>query len=131
MKSREHRAPKTSKQITFGDDQGNVFPPKSRPIKSINVNAKMLIEPAQSTALTPSTNGVLGLCTSRKKSNKTNVTPQQGRLIHQHHLQVARSVKTPPRIGPRAPAMAQIASQNPKYNVRRLKPVSKCVSTRE
>ena len=45
-------------------------------------------------------------------------TPQQGRLIHQHQRHVARSVRTPPRIGPSAPAIAQMPSQNPRKSER-------------
>ena len=48
----------------------------------------------------------------------TKATPQQGRLIHQHQRHVARSVRTPPRMGPSAPAIAQMPSQNPRKSER-------------
>jgi len=88
MKKKVMKHPKMIKQMTVGDFQGKVVPPKSRPSSSITVRPRIERLPAQSMAFRPSKNGVLGLWTSRKRSNSMNVTKQTGRFIQKHHLQL-------------------------------------------
>lgn len=83
-KSTDMNAPKTIRQITFGDDQGKITPPKSSPSKSISVRPRMHRLPRKSIALSPSTTFVLGLWTSRKKRSRKKVSPEIGRLIQKH-----------------------------------------------
>ena len=114
MKKTDMTAPNTIKQMTLGEFQGNVTPPKSRPRRTIKVSPMMLMLPSQSIALTPSISDVFGLCTSRNSWSKTKATPATGRLIHQHQRQDTSWVRAPPSTGPAPPAAAQTNSQNPR-----------------
>jgi hypothetical protein len=118
MKSREHRAPKIIRQITCGDFQANVAPPKSNPSSNMSVSPSTEALPNQSMALNPSIIFVLGLCTSKKKTRRTNVMPEIGRLIQKVHLQVTYCEKAPPSNGPTPPAKAHITSIKPRYRLR-------------
>lgn len=109
--------PNTTKQTTFGLLQGNTAPPKSNPTRNNRVIARIEKVPNQSMTFRPSPNFVRGLCTS-KRSNRTKVTPEIGRLIQKHHRQVLNSAKAPPISGPADPARAHTNPAYPKYNDR-------------
>lgn len=89
------------------------MPPNSRPKRNINVPPMIRNTPAQSMLRIPAMNGVLGDSILRKKKSATNETPPTGRFSQKHHLQVTLVVKAPPIMGPRAPAIAQIAPKIP------------------
>jgi hypothetical protein len=84
MKRPPITTPKTMRQMTFGDDQGKMTPPKSRPRSSMRVSPRTHKLPKKSIALRPSTTFVLGLCTSRKNKRRKKVVPEMGRLIQKH-----------------------------------------------
>ena len=71
--------PKTIRQMTVGEFQGKEMPPKLRPSRSITVRPRIVRLPNQSMAFMPSMIPVLGLCTSRKKSNSVNAVPETGK----------------------------------------------------
>jgi hypothetical protein len=73
--------PNTIKQMTFGLFQGNIVPPKSSPIRSRVVIARIESVPLQPMVLRPSPSFVRGLLTSRKRSKRPNVMPHKGTLI--------------------------------------------------
>jgi hypothetical protein len=79
------RVPNTIKQTTFGLSQGNITPTNSSPKRSKRVIARIETVPNRSTALKPSPSFVRGLCRSRKRSKRTKVVPDIGRLIQKHH----------------------------------------------
>jgi hypothetical protein len=72
--------PNRIKQMTFGLFQGNIVPPKSSPIRSRVVIAKIESVPYQSMALRPSPSFVHGLLTSRKskRPNERDATAGDG-----------------------------------------------------
>lgn len=115
--------PNTIKQMTFGLFQGNIAPPKSNPRRSSTVTARIESVPNQSTALMPSPSFVRGLCTSSKRSKRTNAIPQTGRLIQKHHRQFTSCVNAPPIRGPADPATAHTIPSKPmnKDRFRKLK----------
>jgi hypothetical protein len=94
------RRPKTMRQMTRGEFQGNVSPPKSRPSRSIRTRPRMDIPPNQSTAFRPSRILVRGLCTSRKMRRIRKARAQKGRLMYQIQRQETSWVNVPPRMGP-------------------------------
>jgi len=100
MKNTEIKAPKITRQRTSGDFQGKVAPPNCNPRRIISVIPRMERLPNQSTALSPSNTGVLGLCTSRNTRRRRNVIPVNGRLIQNAHRQLRCSVSKPPTTGP-------------------------------
>ena len=110
--------PNRIKQMTFGLFQGNIDPPKSSPKRSRRIIVRIERVPNQSMALRPSPSFVRGLCTSRKKSNRTNVIPHMGTLIQKHQRQLWNCVKAPPISGPVDPARAHTNPLKPKYNDR-------------
>ena len=93
-------APKTIRQITVGEFQGNVTPPKLSPSSSIRVRPRMNKLPSQSMAPRPSTTLVLGLCTSRNTTRSMKAVPDMGRLTQKFQRHDRYCEKTPPRIGP-------------------------------
>ena len=80
--STEHATPTVIKTSTVGEVQSNDSPPMFRPSKVIRVTASSARLPSQSTALSPAQTGVLGLCTSRKRSRMTKLRPQIGRFMY-------------------------------------------------
>lgn len=108
--------------MTFGESQGKVAPPKFSPNSTMTIRPMRETLPAQSTALTPSTNLVLGLWTSRKSSRRAKATPQTGRFIQNIHLHDRYVEKIPPRTGPRPPATAQVTCRSPRKSGRVLQP---------
>jgi hypothetical protein len=84
--------PKTIRQITFGDDHGNITPPKSRPRSNMRVSPRMHRLPKKSMAMIPSTTFVLGLWTSRKKRSRTKAVPEIGRLTQKHPVRISQFI---------------------------------------
>jgi hypothetical protein len=103
--------------ITVGLFHANSVPPKSSPSNNITISPRIVRVPNQSTALIPTTRGVRGLCTSRKKRSSRKAVPEMGRLIQNIQRQEMNSVKTPPRSGPLAPATAQMKPRRPIYRL--------------
>lgn len=124
IKSIDIKHPKIIKQMTLGESQGNVVPPKFRPRSNMTVSPNMERLPNQSIARTPSCSLVRGLWTSRKRSRSRKAKPEKGRLIQKIHRQDRSCASTPPRTGPTPPAMAQIHSQSPRKRARLLCSVS-------
>lgn len=120
MKNRDMAEPKTIRQMTMGEFQGKVAPPKSRPSRIIISRPSIEALPNQSTAFMPSVSFVLGLCTSKNSNSKRKAIPAIGKLIQKHHRHERSSVKAPPSTGPIPPAMAHKTSDNPKKRARRL-----------
>ena len=118
------RTPNTMRQMTFGEFQGNVSPPKSRPSNVMSVTPSMVTVPNQSIAFIPSQIWVFGLWTSKNSRIIRKANPASGRLIYQIHLQETFSARAPPRIGPMAPAVAHTHSRVPRTRLRRLHNVS-------
>lgn len=98
--------PTTMRQMTLGESQGKVVPPKLSPSNTITMRPTIDTQPAQSMNLIPSENFVLGLCTSRNRNRRRNAGPHTGKLIQKIHLHDKSWVKAPPRTGPRPPATA-------------------------
>lgn len=111
--------PKMIKQMTVGELQGNVTPPKSKPIRIISVTPTIAKVPNQSKALNPSRMPVRGLCTSSRKNSVPNETAQIGRFTQKHHRQLAYCVNAPPSNGPTPPASPQQTFVRPRNIVRR------------
>ena len=124
MKMPTNSTPKTIRQTTFGEFQGNVSPPKSRPSKVMRVTPSIVTVPNQSIAFIPSHILVLGLWTSKNSKIIRKAKPAKGRLIYQIHLQDTSSARAPPKTGPMAPAVAQTHSSDPRTRLRRLRNVS-------
>lgn len=114
MKRTDMKQPNTMRQITVGEFQGNIAPPKLRPRSSMSTKLSTQRMPNQSMALSPSIAPVLGLCTSRNISRRRNVVPHMGRLIQKFQRQETSSVKAPPTTGPPPPATAQTNSTRPR-----------------
>jgi len=106
--------PKTSKQITFGEPQGLIIPPRFNPRRNIKLIPRTKRIPSQSTACTPRSRFVLGLCTCRQRQSIKKDKPEIGRLIHQFHRQETYCVKAPPRSGPMPPARLQTTPMSPR-----------------
>ncbi len=124
MKKPSIRTPKTIRQITLGEFQGNVSPPKSRPINVMSVTPSTVTVPNQSIAFTPSQILVFGLWTSRNNRIIRKANPARGRFKYQIHLQDTSSARAPPMMGPTEPAVAQTHSRDPRTRLRRLGNVS-------
>jgi len=118
------RIPNTTRQMTFGESQGKVAPPKFSPSSTMTIKPMREMLPAQSTAFIPSTNLVFGSWTSKKRSKRPNATPQTGRLTQNIHLQDKYCVKAPPRTGPIPPATAQVTWRSPRKSGRVLPEMS-------
>ena len=110
--------PKMIRQITLGESQGKVVPPKLRPSRSITVSPIIERLPNQSMARTPSKSLVRGLWTSRKRRRSRKARPEKGRLTQKIHRQERSCVSTPPSTGPTPPAIAQMHSQSPRKRLR-------------
>jgi len=106
--------PKTSKQITFGEPQGLIIPPKFKPRRNIKLMPRTKRIPSQSTAFMPRRMLVLGLCTCKQRQIIRNDKPEIGRLIHQFHLQETYCVSAPPRRGPMPPARLHTTPMSPR-----------------
>lgn len=79
-KKTDIKAPNMIKQITVGESQANVVPPKFSPSSNISVSPSIVRLPNQSIALRPSIALVLGLWTSRNSKSRTKASPDKGRL---------------------------------------------------
>lgn len=106
------------RQMTVDECQENVVPPKSRPSRSMSVTPMIVRLPTQSTALMPTTNGVFGLCTSKKHKSRMNVIPVIGRLLEDVQLALVLSLNvlesgdTLHHLHPEAPAPRRFFGQS-------------------
>jgi len=70
--------PKTIRQMTVAESQGNDTPPNCRPNRTMSVPPTMVRLPVQSTAFRPSQTGVFGLSRCKKKKSRIVTVPVIG-----------------------------------------------------